>query len=73
MAFAFNPDDGPARLIRFVKRGTIPGVGLYALLDAAANLLIIDDEWFQTLTEAERHIVLRTHRSYIDNHTRIAA
>jgi hypothetical protein len=73
MAFAFNPDDGPARLIRYVARGTLPGVGLRTLYDKSANLLIIDQLWFDGLTTTEQHLVLRTQQPYIDTESRIAA
>lgn len=73
MAFAFNPDDGPARLIRYVERGTLPGVGLRALYDKDTNLLIVDREWFDGLTATERHLVLRTQRPYLDTESRLAA
>jgi hypothetical protein len=73
MAFAFNPDDGPARIIRYVARGTLPGVGLRALYDKSANLLIIDKDWFDGLTETEKNLVLRTQRPYLDTESRLAA
>jgi hypothetical protein len=73
MAFAFNPDDGPARIIRYVARGTLPEVGLRALYDKSANLLIVDKEWFDGLTETEKNLVLRTQRPYLDTESRLAA
>ena len=73
MAFAFNPDDGPPRLIRYVARGTLPEVGLRALLDRKANLLIIDKDWFEGLTDTEKGLVLRTQRPYLDTESRLAA
>jgi hypothetical protein len=73
MPFAFNPDDGPPRLIRYVERGTLPGVGLRALYDSTMNLLIVDRVWFEGLGWADKHQVLRTHKPYLDTESRIAA
>ena len=66
MAFAFNPDDGPARLMRYVEPGTLPGANLLAIYDKAQNLLIIDRELFERLTETERSITLRTQQSFLE-------
>jgi hypothetical protein len=59
--FAFNPDVGPARLMRYVEPGTLPGENLLAVYDKSINLLIIDREKFETLTKVERSLLLRTH------------
>jgi hypothetical protein len=66
MAFAFNPDDGPARLFRYVAPGTLPAANLLAIYDKTKNLLIIDREHFERLSDVERHRVLRTQRSYLE-------
>jgi hypothetical protein len=73
MAFSFNPDDGPARIIRYVARGTLPEVGLRALLDKKANLLIIDRDWFEALSSTDQQLVLKTQRPYLDTESRLAA
>jgi hypothetical protein len=73
MAFSFNPDDGPARIIRYVARGTLPEVGLRALLDKKANLLIIDRDWFEGLSSTDQQLVLKTQRPYLDTESRLAA
>lgn len=73
MGFAFNPDDRPARLFRYVARGTLPDSDLRALYDEKQNLLIIDREWFDALTATEKQLVLKTQRSFIDTETRLAA
>jgi hypothetical protein len=66
MAFAFNPDDRPPRLIRYVEAGTLPAANLLSLYDKKANLLIIDREYFDRLNEYEQRTVLRTQRSYLE-------
>jgi hypothetical protein len=73
VSFAFNPDDGPARIIRYVARGTLPEVGLRALYDKSANLLIVDRDWFEGLSDSEKSIVLKTQRPYLDTESRLAA
>lgn len=64
MAFAFNPDDGPARIIRYVEPGTLPSANLLAIYDKSQNLLIIDREHFERLDWIDRHQLLRTHSPY---------
>jgi hypothetical protein len=66
MAFAFNPDDGPARLIRYVEPGTLPAANLLAIYDKTQNLLIIDRDHFERLDWIDRHLTLRTHRPYLE-------
>jgi hypothetical protein len=66
MAFAFNPDAGPARLIRYVEPGTLPGINLLAVLDKKANLLIIDKVLFERLTDTERQLVLKTQQPFLE-------
>lgn len=66
MGFAFNPDGGPARIIRYVEAGTLPATNLLALYDKSQNLLIIDREYFEKLSDTEQHIVLRTQKSFLE-------
>lgn len=66
MAFAFNPDDRPPRLIRYVERGTLPNTNLLAIYDKSQNLLIIDREHFARLDWAQKHLTLRTHRPFLE-------
>lgn len=66
MAFAFNPDDGPARIIRYVEPGTLPAAKLLAIYDHTQNLLIIDREHFQRLDWLDRHKLLRTHKPFTE-------
>lgn len=66
MAFAFAPDDGLPRLIRYVEHGTLPADDLICIYDKSKNLLIVDRKNFDALSKIEQHIVLRTQRSYIE-------
>ncbi len=63
MSFAFCPDDGPPRVMRYVLPGTLPGRDLLALYDKSKNLLIIDRDHFDRLPPYEQRAVLRTHHS----------
>lgn len=64
--FAFNPDGRPARLMRFVAPGTLPAANLLAIYDYSQNLVIIDREHFDRLTEWDRRETLRTHHPYLE-------
>lgn len=66
MTFAFNPDNGPARLIRYVEPGTMPGLDLISILDPVKNLLIINRELFYNkLTDVDQKQLLRTQRTSV--------
>jgi hypothetical protein len=69
MPFAFNPDDRPARLFRFVERGTLPSRNLIAIYVEKDNLLIIDREHYEKMTSVEQKQLLRTHSAstLVDN------
>jgi hypothetical protein len=58
LPFAFNPDDGPARIIRFVDTDT---ENLLAVYDKSANLLIIAADHYERLSWLQKHQLLRTH------------
>lgn len=66
MAFAFNPDNRPARLFRYVEPGTLPAANLLAVYVESQNLLIIDREHFERLSDINRHLLLRTHSPYVE-------
>ena len=66
MAFAFNPDNGLPRLIRYVEPGTLPARDLVSILDASQNLLIIDRVNFEKLNDNQQHQVLRTQKAFIE-------
>jgi hypothetical protein len=49
-----------ARIIRYVLPGTLPGRDWLSLYDKGANLLIVDRDHFERLSDEDREIVLRT-------------
>lgn len=49
-----------ARIIRYVLPGTLPGRDLLSLYDKGANLLIVDRDHFERLSDEDREVVLRT-------------
>lgn len=64
--FAFKtPEEGPARLMRYVEPGALPGAGLVCVLDPTKNLLIINRELFDVLTPTEQSQILRTQRTSV--------
>lgn len=67
MAFALCPDDGPPRLWRFVATGelgyTDGGLPVVSVL-LPGNILMIDDGLFSSLTDIDRHRLLRTHNAF---------
>jgi hypothetical protein len=50
----------PKRIIRFVLPGTLPARDLLALYDKSTNLLIVDKDHFERLSDEDREVVLRT-------------
>ncbi|MCK1741364.1 hypothetical protein IVA80_10930 [Bradyrhizobium sp. 139] len=58
MVFAFNPDNGPARIIRFVDVLTD---NVVAVLDKKQNVLTIVKAHYECLTSVQQHRLLRTH------------
>jgi hypothetical protein len=49
-----------ARIIRYVLPGTLPGRDWLSLYDKSANLLIVDKDHFERLSDEDREAVLRT-------------
>jgi hypothetical protein len=49
-----------SRIIRYVEPGTLPARDLLSLYDKSANLLIVDRDHFERLSDENREIVLRT-------------
>jgi hypothetical protein len=60
------PDGGPPRLFRFVEPGTLPSTSLIATLDKTHNVLSIDREKFQQLSDLQRQIVLTTGQRFVE-------
>jgi len=56
--FAFCPDNGPSRLIRYDLPWS--DFGLVAALDFDQNLLRVCRELYDELSEMQQHIVLKT-------------
>jgi hypothetical protein len=52
-----------SRVIRYVKQGTLPGCDLLSLYDRSENLLIVDEDHFERLSDVDREIVLKTEHS----------
>jgi hypothetical protein len=50
----------PARIIRYVLPGTLPARDLLSLYVESSNLLIVDRDHFERLSDENREIVLRT-------------
>lgn len=65
MTFAFNPDDRPARIMRYVEFGVLPNEYLVAAYDYDTNILTICRQLYDTLTQYEQKKVLRTHHKYL--------
>jgi len=65
MSLAFNPDDGPPRLLRFVGEGSVPTTDTLAVFDRANNLLIINRELYDTLDLMQQHITQRSTTSLV--------
>lgn len=68
MAFALCPDNGPPRLWRFVDSSLgwgVAGLPVVSILQRDENVLKIDRVAFEQLGELERHMVLRTHSTFV--------
>lgn len=57
MVFAFNPDNGPPRVIRFVDVLTD---NVLAVLDKKQNVLVIVRRHYERLSWVQQHRLLRT-------------
>lgn len=66
MSFAFVPDDGPPRLIRFVGPDQFPSSDTIATLDRPNNLLRVNRELFEQLDKEEQEKVLRTSSPFLE-------
>jgi len=61
MGFALNPDDGPARILRFRSPDAMPSADTLFVLDVANNLLLINQPLFEQLNPTEKQAVITTH------------
>jgi hypothetical protein len=60
--FAFNPDKGPARILRFVGPGVLPDDNWVAYLLEKENVLMINKEHYDKMHWSDQHNLQRTHR-----------
>jgi hypothetical protein len=63
LSFEADEMQNQSRIVRYVKRGTLPARDLLSLYDKSANLIIIDRDHFERLSDENREIVLRTQHS----------
>jgi hypothetical protein len=63
--FAFNPDTGPPRLIRYVDSSMLPP-GVVCDFDSDTNLLRVNRELYNKLDDVGQHQVLRTRQPAIE-------
>lgn len=61
MGFALCPDNGPPRLWRFVDNPAMTNDKVVAMLVPEKNLLIVNRELFDRLSDIDKHMTLRTH------------
>ena len=62
----FNPENGPARLFRWTE--TMPLPDIVSMYFEQQNLLLIDKEHFEKLSDEQRHILLRTEQQVMKIH-----
>jgi hypothetical protein len=66
MDFAFCPDNGPPRLVRYVDQSVMPSDTTIAVYDARNNLLLVSHHLFEQLFTDQRERVLRTQAPFIE-------
>lgn len=66
MDFAFCPDNGPPRLVRYVDQSVMPSDTTIAVYDARNNLLLVAHHLFEQLFTEQRERVLRTQAPFIE-------
>lgn len=64
--FAFVPDTGPPRLIRYVDGSALPSNDIVSMLIAKDNLLLVNLHLYEQLGLSERERVLRTHHQFLE-------
>lgn len=65
MDFAFCPDEGYPRLMRYVSSEAMPTPNTITTLDREQNVLVINKPIFDRLMELDRHRVLRTQKDIL--------
>jgi hypothetical protein len=64
--FAFVPDTGPPRLIRYVESSAMPSDDIVSMLIAKDNLLLVNRHLFEQLDHVQQERVLRTKHQFLE-------
>jgi hypothetical protein len=64
--FAFVPDTGPPRLIRYVDSSAMPSNDIVSMLIAKDNLLLVNLHLYEQLGLEQREKVLRTKHQFLE-------
>lgn len=64
--FAFVPNTGPPRLIRYVDSSVMPSNGVVSMLIAKDNLLLVNIDLYEQLGIEQREKVLRTKHQFLE-------
>ena len=61
ITYALIPDNGPPRVVRFVRSGVLPA-GTLAMLDTKRKLLLVNHMRYLRLSPLERHALICTNK-----------
>lgn len=64
--FAFVPDTGPPRLVRYVDGSVLPSNDIVSMLIAKDNLLLVNLHLYEQLGLEQREKVLRTKHQFLE-------
>lgn len=64
--FAFVPDTGPPRLVRYVDSSAMPSNDIVSMLIAKDNLLLVNLHLYEQLGLEQREKVLRTKHQFLE-------
>lgn len=64
--FAFVPDTGPPRLVRYVDSSAMPSNDIVSMLIAKDNLLLVNLHLYEQLGIEQREKVLRTKHQFLE-------
>jgi len=64
--FAFVPDTGPPRLVRYVDSSVLPSNDIVSMLIAKDNLLLVNLHLYEQLGLEQREKVLRTKHQFLE-------
>ncbi len=65
MTTAFNPAGGLPRLLRFVPADKMPSRDTLTIYDKQYNLLVINQELYETLDATQQHITQRAQTTLV--------